>query len=400
MGRRDPTGDGRPTGQGTSHVPLFAFPDPPPADPRPLRWHRRVADRIAGVVAGRPRTVLAVTAVVVVAFGFAARDLHFEPARFSSASDLAARQDDHRARWGADDGLLVAVLTVPEPSTQAVYLVASLTDDAAGAVPGAHTVRSATNQPVVGATSSGPGLGPAFGPRSPFAGTPADRAALARSSRLGAATLVSADARTFAVAVDLDDAIHAYDQVVGPAEAYRRFVEDRVAASGLPVELDFAGVAYTHVASVGQTQHDLARLLPLAALIMTIILWLALRSLVAVLATLASALGAIVVTAGVIGLLGHHVNQVTPVYPVLLMAVVVSGATHLVGRYFAERRDGESPADAAHRTVFEVGPPAFACAITTASGFASLALADITALREFGIEASSAWPPRSSCSSP
>ncbi len=369
----------------TSH-PLIAVSATAPDRP-PLRWHRRLVDRTARAVAGHPRAVLLVAGIAVVAFGFAARTLTFEPARFGSASELAARQDDHRARWGPDDGLLVAVLTVPQPSDDAVALVESLTSDAVASVPGARAARSATSQPVVGATAAGPALGPAFGSRSPYSATLTDRAELARSSRLGAGTLVSADARTFAVVVELDDDLHTYDQIAGPASTYRSYVEQRVAASGVPAQVDFAGVAYTHVASVGQTQHDLARLLPLAALLMTIILWAALRSPVAVLATLATAAAAMVVTAGSIALMGHSINQVTPVYPVLLLAVVVSGATHLVHRYFAERRGGADAPGAAHRTVFQVGPPAFACAITTAAGFASLALADITALREFGTQA-------------
>jgi predicted RND superfamily exporter protein len=366
--------------------PLFTFP-PAPAPPSPLRRHRRWIDAVARAIAASPGVVLAVVAVVVAVAAVEARSLGFEPARFGSASALAARQQEHRVRWGADDGVLVAVVTTSEPSDRAVSLVQGLTDDAVDAVPGIRTARSATSQPVVGQSSAGPTLGPAFGPRSPFAGNLFERAALARASRLGAASLVSADARTFAVAVETEESRHTYDQLVEPADRFRAFVEQRVAESGLAAEVDFAGVAYTHVASVGQTQRDLARLVPLAALVMTVILWFALRRATAVLATLVTATAAMVVTAGAIGMLGHSITQVTPVYPVVLLAVVVSGSTHLVHRYFAELRAGLTAADAVHRTVFHVGPPAFACAVTTAAGFASLALADIDALRQFGIQA-------------
>ena len=132
-------------------------------------------------------------------------------------------------------------------------------------------------------------------------------------------------------------------------------------------------------------QGDLLKLSPLATLMMALLLWWYFRRPIAVIAPMVAIVVSIVCTAGVIGLAGDDINQVTIVYPVLLMGVVVATATHLIHRFYRERAAGADPEAAARTTLQRVSRAAVVCTATNAIGFVSLLTAKMSILHEFGL---------------
>jgi predicted RND superfamily exporter protein len=353
-----------------------------------MRTYRpgRVARAHARFVSRRPGVALAVTVGATAVFGLLARDVRLDnnfAALFATSSAEARFREDYRSAFGPDDGLLAAVLSFEGTDGRAADVVHDVTQ-AVGEIPGVARVNSPTVTEVLMPGSGTPT--PAFGPASTLG--PADateRLRLARAGGLGTQFLVSGDGRTWLVVGELEADRDSYEEVVGPAERFREVVEERVGHSDADVRAHFAGVAFTRVSAIAQMQSDLLALSPLATLLMALLLAAFFRRPVAVAAPLVAIGLSLVATAGVIGLAGDDLNQVTVIYPILLMGVVVASATHLVHRYYRERAAGRDPQGAARVTVERVLPGAFVANLTSAIGFASLATAHMQVLHRFGL---------------
>ena len=118
---------------------------------------------------------------------------------------------------------------------------------------------------------------------------------------------------------------------------------------------------------------------------MAILLWWFFRRPVAVVAPMVAITVSVVCTAGVIGLAGDDINQITIIYPVLLMGVVVATATHLLHRFYRERAAGADAETAARVTLERISRAAIVCTVTNAIGFISLTMARMQILHEFGL---------------
>jgi predicted RND superfamily exporter protein len=350
------------------------------------RWRR-----LPAVMATHPKRVLLVVLAATVLFGICARDVRLDnnfAALFATDSEEAKFREEHRRTWGADDGLLVAVVRVTdrEPlSPDVIDLVDQMTTGALEALPALERVESITSTDVLGQTVYGPTVGPAFGPRSPFDLPAAERLALVQRTDLGAANLVDEGGRTFLIVGVLRPEYDSYESVVGPAADFEAEVGELAERSSVPVTTNFSGVAFTRIAAINMMQMDLIRLSPLATLLMALILWIVFRRVAAVMGPLLAIGASLIVTAGVIGLAGDDLNQVTIVYPILMMGVVVASSAHLVHRYYRERALGRSSTGAAQLVLERLSRPAAVAAVTTAIGFASLIIAEMKILHEFGL---------------
>jgi len=349
---------------------------------------RRALQAYARFASRSPKTVLGVVFAVVVLFAFFARDVRLDnnfAALFSTESEEAQFREDYRRQFGPDDGLLVAVLHTDELTPAFVDLLERTTNDVS-AIDAMARVNSVTTADLVGRTADGQlVVGPAFGSRSTLGGSTSDRVKAARASRLGAASLISADGRTLLIVGEMKAGYDSYESVVGPAEQFERVVREAFDTSGLAVDVKVSGVAYTRLAAIHTMEGDLLKLSPLATVLMALLLWVIFRRVAAVVGPLMAISASIVITAGVIGLNGDDLNQVTVIYPILMMGVVVAAATHLLHRFYRERAQGKSAEEAGRITIESVTRAAFVSALTTAVGFASLIVARMQILHEFGL---------------
>jgi len=310
-------------------------------------------ERLAAAVATRPGRALAALAAFTVVMGVCARDVRLDndfAALFSTSSADARFREEYRRTFGADDGLLVAVLDADEPSER-MYDTVGAISDAVATMPEVEHVDSVSTL------------------AEPFGGS----------------FLVSEDRRTTLVVGNLAARYDTYEEVTGPADDFRRLVDREMERAGHPARVHYAGVAFTRIAAISEMQGDLLKLFPLATVMMAVLLWWFFRRPVAVIAPMVAIVVSVVGTAGVIGLAGDDINQVTIIYPVLLMGVVVATATHLVHRFYRERATGADPETAATTTLARVSRAAIVCTVTNAIGFVSLLTARMSILHEFGL---------------
>ncbi len=131
------------------------------------------------------------------------------------------------------------------------------------------------------------------------------------------------------------------------------------------------------------SRHEAERTIPIALAGSLVMLALMLRSARAMLATAASAGLAVVLTLGLAAALGLSLNMVSTALPPLLWVLALSNGIHVMRRYQDLRIEAELDA-ALERALAETTRPCTLAAVTTAAGFASLAVAVMAPVRELG----------------
>ncbi len=112
-----------------------------------------------------------------------------------------------------------------------------------------------------------------------------------------------------------------------------------------------------------------------------------LRTIRGVLVPLVAIVMAVAWTQGIAAAFGYELNAVTSLVPALLTTLGLSYSVHIVSEY-QESGDGAGTDDAGARvtaTLSHVTLPVVLTGLTTAAGFASLALSPLGAVREFGV---------------
>jgi putative drug exporter of the RND superfamily len=168
------------------------------------------------------------------------------------------------------------------------------------------------------------------------------------------------------------------------AEAYVRAIE--------PPRPDYVGITGA-IPARGEQAELIEDRLPLIELvtvaIITFIVALYLRSLLAPLITLLTVVIAYLVSVRLVALVGQQVGfsvppEVEPIMVSLLFGVVTDYGLFYMSRFRRRVREGFEPRAAARDTAEELTPLIVACGIAVAAGAAALAVADLGFLRAFG----------------
>jgi predicted RND superfamily exporter protein len=182
-------------------------------------------------------------------------------------------------------------------------------------------------------------------------------------------TGLDAAART-ALVIELEARVARFEEEIGP--------------------LDLAGTdVITRDLDLG-SQRSLGGLSPLVFATMCGVFWIATRSLRAVGAMLIAVIAASVWTLGLVALAGRTLNLVLVVLPAILAVVTAAQATHLLSRFQGLASGDDEPKERRVRVrwwreaIDECWRPCLLSALTTAAGFASLAVSEIPPIRDLG----------------
>ncbi|MGE3670412.1 MAG: RND family transporter [Polyangiaceae bacterium] len=344
--------------------------------------------RFVAAVTSYPKHALLLVLLFTVGLGYCARNVRIDnnfAQLFSVDGAEAELRESYRKQFGADDGLLLVVLSPEHPEDPKFGKLLAEISEREGAKPEMRRVDSAAVTPVIWSDEYGSTfLAPAFGPKAP-AKSFDERVKTLDSSLIGGGRLMSSDGKHFVIAAELRPEIDSYEKLVGPADQFREDVDAAVRASGVQVEHSYAGIPFTRLGAIASMQGDLLKLAPLTTAALALLLFGFFRRVLGVVVAQLTIGVAIVATAGVIGLCGDNLNQITIIYPVLLMVVTVASAVHLYHRFQHERALGLEQHDAARVASLHVTQAGLLTSVTTAIGFASLAIADVKVLHGFGL---------------
>jgi predicted RND superfamily exporter protein len=148
-------------------------------------------------------------------------------------------------------------------------------------------------------------------------------------------------------------------------------------------KVSFVGSTALIVALDEASKLEARRTLPVAFVGSLLVLALMLRSVRAMIVTGASALVSVVLTLGFAAVVGLDLNMVSTALPPLLWVLALSNSIHIVRRYQDVRVEMGLPA-ALRKALADTTRPCTLASVTTAAGFASLAVAVMAPIRELG----------------
>jgi uncharacterized protein len=152
--------------------------------------------------------------------------------------------------------------------------------------------------------------------------------------------------------------------------------DDRVVMSGVPV---------VRARAVNLINADTPVYLGLAILLISLFLYVFLRSLGQVLLNLAAALPACLAMLGLMGALGVPITMLSSFIPVIILVVGVCDTLHVLVHYRHARKQGRANREAIVTTFSELVVPCALTSLTTAVGFFSLIATRIEIIVEFGL---------------
>jgi len=200
------------------------------------------------------------------------------------------------------------------------------------------------------------------------------------SNPMYSGSLVATDARATAILVSLAD-IGGYAFLSQIDNA----IQEIVAEEAQGARIWITGTPALTLATTNALLKDLIGIPLIVILVMAVVLAFCFRCLKGVLVPLSSVAISVLWTLATIAALGYSLNIVTVLVPSLLMILSLSYSIHVVSEFLetaGETTDRQSLASAA---LYRVFLPVVLTGLTTATGFLSLTLSPLTAVRELGI---------------
>jgi predicted RND superfamily exporter protein len=281
------------------------------------------------------------------------------------------------ATFGSDEDIIVAVRHPRLVSEEGIGFVADLTRRI-GAIPGVLHVISLANaeQIVAGEFGAEP---------APLIARPVEEAtaaaALDRNPQYDH-LLVSRDRTVAGLLVELDAGSGRGGDPAPVIDAMRALVAAPQAAG---VEIHMSGIAVQKNDVSRLVDRDQRRLVPLAVIILAITLAFFFRRPAGVVLPLAVTGVSVVWTLGLYGLAGLKINAITALLPPILMVLSVTISVHLMQGWVRSAVPGGDRGATIDAVVRHLWAPCLFCSLTTGLGFASLAVSDTPAVRNFGI---------------
>ncbi|MGM0440231.1 MAG: efflux RND transporter permease subunit [Chlamydiota bacterium] len=146
--------------------------------------------------------------------------------------------------------------------------------------------------------------------------------------------------------------------------------------TGLPVAEDTFGV---------EMFYQMAISAPLAMAVIFFLLWLFFRKLVLILSPMIIALTTVIITMGAMIGLGYPVHIMSSMIPIFLMPISVVDSVHILSEFFDLYDEKEGRRKTIKKVISNLFVPMLYTSLTSAAGFASLALAPIPPVQVFGI---------------
>lgn len=161
-----------------------------------------------------------------------------------------------------------------------------------------------------------------------------------------------------------------------------RDLREAVSQTGLPVKTAGMGVIYSALNEL--SLNDSQIFIAASNLVIFIVLTLIFRRFVPVLVTILVIGVASLWLMGLYGAAGKNTNMVTMVLPTLMLIIGVSDCVHFLS-HASEPRDGLTREERVRKGLAFMMWPCFLNSLTTAAGFASLAVAPMPVVRDLGL---------------
>ncbi|PCJ46867.1 MAG: hypothetical protein COA99_01980 [Moraxellaceae bacterium] len=129
---------------------------------------------------------------------------------------------------------------------------------------------------------------------------------------------------------------------------------------------------------------DMMTLSPAMSLVVIVLIWIFLRSLVAVISVLAVLSITQVIAFGIALQLGYYMNPVTVLAPMLIMVLAIADSVHILSQYIIHLREGKEKPQAMEAAIDKNFSPVLLTSITTGIGLLALNFGDSPYFADMG----------------
>ena len=340
-------------------------------------------NRLIRFAVDHPIWTIAATLVLAVAFAYPVQYMRQETdfAEFLDDDDpIVVLMEEAEDRYGRAWGVMVMLFNEDGIFNDSTLGKIERMTDEIEAIPGVESVTTPLNSQTIVGTETAISVRKAA-PGGVAPKTPEDmetfRTRVLEDENL-VGGVISADGEAALISIELE--VGADEYAITPT------IVDIVDANrGDGDTLYIYGDAYFDTVMSEEMESDLLLLFPLAFLLMVALLYASFVTIRGILVPIAIVLLSIVVAMGSMVLLGFPMTMVSFITPVLLLAIGIADAIHVLNRYNEEIAKGLPKRDAILNTMQEMKGPVVMTSLTTAVGFLSLLTAFFIPQRQFGI---------------
>jgi len=340
-------------------------------------------NRLIRFAVDHPVWTIVATLVLAVGFAFPIQYLKQETdfREFLNDDDpIIVLMDEAEERYGKSWGIMVMLFNEDDIFNDVTLGKIEQMTDAFEAIPGIKSVTTPLNsQTIVGSETSISVSKAAPGGLAP---TTTEDMELFRTRVLGDENLVggviSAGGQAALINIELEVGADEYaltPDIVSIVEANQ----------GDGDELFVYGDAYFDTIMAEEMEADTTLLFPLAILVMVALLFVSFVTIRGILLPIIVVLLSVIVAMGAMVLLGFPMTTMSFIAPILLLAIGIADAIHVLNRYNEEIAKGTPKRKAILTTMEEMKVPVVMTSLTTAVGFLSLLTAFMVPQRHFGV---------------
>ncbi len=149
-----------------------------------------------------------------------------------------------------------------------------------------------------------------------------------------------------------------------------------------------SGLPFVRMANTKKVSAEVFKMVGLALLITTLLMYMFMRSFKATLITMVVVVMGVCWSFGLIGLFDFRISMLSALVPSLIIVIGVPNCIFLINKYHSEYKFHKNKILAVQRVIRKIGAATLLTNTTTALGFAALILTDSEVLQEFGTVAS------------
>lgn len=190
-------------------------------------------------------------------------------------------------------------------------------------------------------------------------------------------TIVSEDGKAIALYIPIETKNISYDVVEELKGKIAEFTgDDRYHITGLPVAQDTFGV---------EMFVQMAISAPMAMVLIFLLMWYFFRKASLVVSPMIVAMVSVIITMGLLVITGNTVHIMSSMIPIFIMPIAVLDAIHILSDFYDKYPQYKDRKKTLQHVMQELSRPMLFTTLTTAVGFASLALTPIPPVQVFGI---------------
>ena len=191
-------------------------------------------------------------------------------------------------------------------------------------------------------------------------------------------TLVAEDGRALAIYLPLAEKNQAHEIALQLRQVINSFPssDDDFHIAGLPVAEDTFGI---------EMFKQMAISAPVAMLVIFLLMWAFFRRLVVIVSPMLVAMAASLSTMALLVITGHTIHIMSSMIPIFIMPIAVLDAVHIISDFFERYPGSDDRKQVITSVMSHLFTPMLYTSLTTAAGFASLALTPIPPVQVFGV---------------